>query len=93
MTTDSTDQIICILEYPESGDQASVIFVNYTTLQTDQLSGCRRYAKLIAKALRDSDKMTSGPCEDGFAFGNEDVDPHVVTPPCLVTEQITIYFE
>lgn len=86
------DQIICVMEYPEDGEQAQVYFVNYTALQADSTVGAKQYARSLAKALADRQKMTSGRADYAIGGGNQDAEKYSVNPPCMVHDCVTFYF-
>jgi hypothetical protein len=89
-TVSANDIVICVQEYPESGDQAVVTFVNLTTLSTDPHKDCQQYARELQLALKDKQKIGSAKefiCGGGVSA----VTRHEVIPPCLVQDCVTLY--
>lgn len=84
---------VCVLEYLESGDQASVWFVDYTSLSQVPNSDCAAYAAAIKTALRSKDKMTSMPYDQAFCNGAAYWKKHQLKLPCQIDKSITIYLD
>ena len=90
MMKNNTDIIVCVQEYPESGDQAVVSFVNLTTLEADTDNDCQRYAKELRRAMKDKDKI--GTAKEFICGGCLDsVIKHETNPPCMVRACVTLY--
>lgn len=82
---------ICVMEYPEDGDQAQVSFVDYVALQADPDPDCKAYAAAIASALKRGAKgMASMPYEIAICGGSS-VSAHEVKLPCVISKSITLY--
>lgn len=86
---------VCVLEYPESGDQAQVYFIDYTGLSQDSDPDCVKYAAAIAAALKDKNKMTSIPYEDGCCCGDYQtkMSTYQLKLPCQIDKAVTIYLD
>lgn len=74
--------VICVLTYPEDGEQAKVRFIDLA--QSSQF-----VQKLLSKAIKDPDKIETGSWDDYEKFTNEAV---TVRPPVIVEDSVTIYF-
>jgi hypothetical protein len=89
-TTSENDVVVCVQEYPESGDQAVVTFINLTTLEADTHPGCQQYAKELRLAMKDGRKIGSA---QEFICGGcvPQVNQHETKPPCMVQDSVTLY--
>ena len=72
--------IICVLEYPHSGEQASVVFVD-----TKNIS--QPYQLAVSQALKDKNKIGEIDADYAVSYGNGSS----VKLPCTVNKFITLY--
>lgn len=87
---EENDCVICVLEYPEDGDQAGVIFINLTAMIADGSPECRAYSNYIIKAMATKDKI-GGNRNFEFAYEHSSTERYVVKPPCSIADCITLY--
>lgn len=83
-------KVICVLEYPESGDQASVRFMDLDVLEASTDPDAKRYAKVIRKAMADKMKITG---HNEYIDNLPGVESCEVNLPCVVEDQVTIYVD
>jgi hypothetical protein len=81
--------VVCILVYPEDGEQASVKFVDLASYRAGAIPADRPVLDAIKRALGG---------EDGVSVTDDDwvsasVDAHFVEPPCHVAAAITLYLD
>lgn len=81
-----TTEIVCVLAYPESGDQAWNNVVDVGAMAQDSDPDAQAFATVIRKALRSRDKMgISDFIFDGF------MHDYNVKCPCTIVGCVTIY--
>lgn len=81
------DGIICVLVYPESGEQADVWFLNMAFARTSSCARAQRVFVATAKALKDANKIGAADLSDIW-----EADPKIwVTPPCFTSDCVTLY--
>jgi len=86
-----SNKVICLLEYPnEGGDQAVVTFIDLTALEVSTDIDASRYAKEIRKAMKSNLKIGSF---DDYIGNMPGVEACELTPPCMVTDCVTIYVD
>ncbi len=78
---------VCVLEYPEDGDQAEVYLLDYDALSQDSCSDCQEYAEGIDEALARKDNLASVP----MRLDLENVHKYQVKVPCQIDRVITLY--
>jgi hypothetical protein len=81
--------VICVLVYPNDGDQASVKFVDLASYRRGQIPADRPVIEAITRALGGEDGVSV--TDDEWVLSS--VDAHFVQPPVHVAASITLYLE
>lgn len=82
------DGIVCVLVYPESGDQAAVYFLNMAFAKASPNPDVQQVYVEVVKALKDSMKMG----DIDFDILSNTLDEKCwIVPPCFLSDSVTIY--
>ncbi len=80
---------LCILFYPNDGDQANIRFIDYTLLSASIDTDDQEVCKAIRRALLDSQGVSE---VDAFA-ACEITNVGDLNLPCQIDKQITLYLD
>lgn len=83
-----SDGIVCVLVYPESGDQATVHFLNMAFAKASSSADVRHVYGEVVKALKDKDQIG---LIDFDIINNTWDEKCWINPPCFLSAAVTIY--